>query len=135
MGDYVYVRKTALNTLDTPSQRTILRVAEVLDSGVLALEGENGVQVKEHLKNCAPCHLPIIEPSLKRMEEIQNHPDLYLAYYPEQVVCQMCRQPHQARPVVTCLLCKGMWHVYCLPAELQGVTQAEWPCYSCNEGA
>jgi hypothetical protein len=42
-------------TLDVTTGRTILRVQEVLASGVLMLEGRDGVVRKDHVRNCAPC--------------------------------------------------------------------------------
>jgi hypothetical protein len=41
--------------------RIILRVREVLGSGVLLLEGRDGKLWKDHTRNCAPCHLPHID--------------------------------------------------------------------------
>jgi hypothetical protein len=41
--DYVYLQQTALTTLDVTVGRTILRVRDVLASGVLLLEGRDGV--------------------------------------------------------------------------------------------
>jgi hypothetical protein len=67
VGDYVYLQQTASTTLDVTS-RTILRVRKVLASRVLMLEGCDGVVWKDHVHNCAPCHLPnvdgTVDPSL-----------------------------------------------------------------------
>ncbi len=54
MGDYVYLQQIAPTTLDVTTGRTILRVREVLASGILMLEGCNGVVWKDHVHNCAP---------------------------------------------------------------------------------
>jgi hypothetical protein len=43
VGDYVYLQQTTSTTLDVTEGRTILRVREVLASGVLMLEGCDGV--------------------------------------------------------------------------------------------
>ncbi len=68
MGDYVYLQQTTPTTLDVMACRTILRVQEVLVFGVLMLEGRDGVVWKDHVHNCAPCHLPnvdgTVDPSL-----------------------------------------------------------------------
>ena len=135
MGDYVYLCKEGNTILDPDIKKTILRVVGVLESGVLELEGEDGQQVKEHVKDCQPCHLPIIEPTPRRMEELHNHLDFYLTYVTEEVQCQRCGQPAQSQAIVHCLICQGMWHVSCLPLPWQDVSQSEWTCYSCNEGA
>jgi hypothetical protein len=42
VGDYVYLQQTAPTTLDVTTCRTILRVQEVLVSGILMLEGRDG---------------------------------------------------------------------------------------------
>jgi hypothetical protein len=41
-GDYVYLQQTIPTTLDVTAGRIILRVREVLGSGVLLLEGRDG---------------------------------------------------------------------------------------------
>jgi hypothetical protein len=68
VGDYFYLQQTAPTTLDVTTCHTILRMREVLASGVLMLEGHHGVVWKDHVRNCAPCHLPnvdgTIDPSL-----------------------------------------------------------------------
>ncbi len=57
MGDYVYLQQIAPTMLDVTASRTILQMREVLASGVLMLEGHDGVVWKDHVHNCAPCHL------------------------------------------------------------------------------
>jgi hypothetical protein len=68
VGDYVYLQQIALTTLDVTASCTILRVRKVLASRVLMLEGHDGVVWKDHVRNCAPCHLPnvdgTVDPSL-----------------------------------------------------------------------
>ena len=46
-------------TLDVRAGCNILRVKEVLPSGLLLLEGKDGRECREHSKNCIPCHLSI----------------------------------------------------------------------------
>jgi hypothetical protein len=41
-GDYIYLQQTTPITLDVTTGRIILRVCEVLGSGVLLLEGRDG---------------------------------------------------------------------------------------------
>jgi hypothetical protein len=52
--------------LDVIAGRTILRVREVLASRVLMLEGRDGVVWKDHVRNCAPCHLPNVDGTVDR---------------------------------------------------------------------
>ncbi len=68
MGHYVYLQQTVPTTLDVIASRTILQMRKVLAFGVLMLEGCDGVVWKDHVRNCAPCHLPnvdgTVDPSL-----------------------------------------------------------------------
>ena len=65
-GNYVYLQHEAPTTLDVKVGRTILRVKEVLPSGLLLLEGKDGKEYCAYFKNCVPCHLPI--ESIVRLE-------------------------------------------------------------------
>ena len=55
----MYLQREAPTTLDVKAGRIILRVKEILPSGVLLLEGKDGQECRDNTKNCAPCHLPI----------------------------------------------------------------------------
>ena len=71
-GDYVYYQREEPTTLDIKAGRIILRLKEVLPSGLLLLESKDGWKCCEHSKNCASCHLPIegtIYPELAVMPE------------------------------------------------------------------
>ena len=50
-GDYVYLQREGPTTLDVRAGRTILRVKEVLPSGLLLLEGKDDKECREHSKN------------------------------------------------------------------------------------
>ena len=56
---YVYFQCKAPTTLDVRAVYTILRVKEVLPSGLLLLGGKDGKECRERSKNCTPCHLSI----------------------------------------------------------------------------
>ncbi|OAE34648.1 hypothetical protein AXG93_4034s1010 [Marchantia polymorpha subsp. ruderalis] len=60
VGNNIYLQQTALTTLDVTAGRTILRMREVLPFGVLMLDGD-GVFWKDHVRNCAPCHLSNVD--------------------------------------------------------------------------
>ena len=77
--NYVYLQSEAPTTLDVKARRTILRMKEVLPSGMLLLESNNGRKYRKHSKNCAPCHLPI--------EGIVHHK---LVVVQEGLPCFMC---------------------------------------------
>ena len=58
-GDYVYVQRPIIDTLDTAVHPHILRVAAV-EGATLRLLGSDGRAVTENQENCSPCHLPHI---------------------------------------------------------------------------
>lgn len=60
-GDYVYLQQAALITLDFTASDIILRVKEVLQSGVLVLECKDGQILKDHTCNCTTCHIQNID--------------------------------------------------------------------------
>ena len=65
--------------MDVRAGRTILRVKDVLPSGILLLEGKDGRECREHSKNCAPCHFSIDD---------SIHPEL--AVVPDGLPCFVC---------------------------------------------
>jgi hypothetical protein len=64
VGDFVYLQRQPNDTLDISSSRTILRIKAIRASGVLELQGANGRTIRDHSKNCAPCHLPNLDPTI-----------------------------------------------------------------------
>ncbi|BBN09865.1 hypothetical protein Mp_4g23350 [Marchantia polymorpha subsp. ruderalis] len=104
VGDYVYLQQTALTTLDVTAERTILRVREVLPSGVLLLEGRDDVVWKDHVRNCAPCHLPNVDGTM----------DPSLAIVRAGLRCMLCGSVGQAARMLVCDRCSRGWHMSCL---------------------
>jgi hypothetical protein len=64
VGDFVYFQWQPNDTLDTFSGRTILRIKATKPSGVLELQGVDGRTIWDHSKNCAPCNLPNLDPTI-----------------------------------------------------------------------
>jgi hypothetical protein len=123
VGDYVYYRNTSSRTtLDPPAQPTILRVIEVRPSGILVLEGHCGQTLKSHVKDCAPCHLPIrdevVDPRVAR-------PSATLS-------CQTCRSPKGEEWMLLCDSCGTGWHTYCLRPALKQIPEGTWVCPNCT---
>jgi hypothetical protein len=56
VGDYLYLQREMLDTLDTQARTRILRVRAVAEGGVLELGGLDGRTVRVHMEWCAPCH-------------------------------------------------------------------------------
>ena len=54
IGDYVYLSRQPLNSLDVSTTRTILRVKSIASTGWLELEGSNGQTLLTHMEHCAP---------------------------------------------------------------------------------
>jgi hypothetical protein len=64
VGDFVYLWWQPNDILDTSSDRTILRIKVIRLSSVLELQGADGRTIRDHSKNCAPCHLPNLDPTI-----------------------------------------------------------------------
>ncbi len=64
VGDFVYFQQQPNDILDTFSSRTILKIKAIRPSGVLKLQKVDGRTIWDHSKNCAPCHLPDLDPTI-----------------------------------------------------------------------
>jgi hypothetical protein len=82
VGDFVYFHWQPNDTLNTSFGRTILRIKVIKPSSVLELQGANERTIRDHSKNCAPCHLPNLD--LTIITSIWIHP----LDYP----CQVCQR-------------------------------------------
>jgi hypothetical protein len=120
-GDYVYLQQTAPTTLDVTAGRVILRVREVLGSGVLLLEGRDGKFWKDHTRNCAPCHLPHIDGTV--------HPGT--SHISAGLKCRLYGSPKRAATMVICDVCSTGWHLECLTPPLSKVPVGQWSCPEC----
>jgi hypothetical protein len=57
VGDFVYLKRQKADSLDPRVGRLGLRVKSEGSGGRLVLEGRDKKTVKDHVENCAPCHL------------------------------------------------------------------------------
>jgi len=64
LGDFVYLQRQPNDILDIFFGRTILRIKAIKPLGVLELQGIDGCTIWDHSKNCAPCHLPNLDPTI-----------------------------------------------------------------------
>ncbi len=64
VGDFVYLQRQPSDTLDTSFSCTISRIKAIRPSSVLELQGANGRTIWDHSKNCVPCHLPNLDPTI-----------------------------------------------------------------------
>jgi hypothetical protein len=120
-GDYVYLQSEAPTTLDVRAGRTILRVKEVLPSGLLLLKGKDGKECREHSKNCAPCHLPI-----------EGTIHLELVVVPEGLPCFVCGGKKKAATMLLYDQCQRGWHMTCLRPPLTSLPFGQWSCPRCQ---
>lgn len=77
------------------------------------------------MSQCAPCHLPGIDPTL----------DPALLERPPEVLCEVCMSPKSLtqNPIVLCDMCDTGWHIKCLPAPLAAVPEGDWMCPTCTQ--
>jgi len=60
----MYFQQQLNDTLDISSDHIILRIKTIKPSSVLKLQGANERIIRDHSKNCAPCHLPNLDPTI-----------------------------------------------------------------------
>ncbi|BBN03070.1 hypothetical protein Mp_2g20450 [Marchantia polymorpha subsp. ruderalis] len=118
VGDYIYLQQTAPTTLDVTAGRTILRVREVLPSGVLLFESRDGIVWKDHVRNCAPCHLPNVDGTM----------DPSLAIVRACLRCMLCESAGQAARMLVCDRCSRRWHMLCLTPPIDVIPARRWVC-------
>ena len=118
--DYVYLQHEAPTTLDVRAGRTVLWVKEVLPSGLLLLEGNDGRESCEHSKNCVPCHLSI---------EGTVHPKLVVVL--EDLPCLVYGEKKRTTTMLLCDQCQCGWHITCKPP-LISLPSGQWSCPRCQ---
>ncbi len=64
VGDFVYFQQQPNDTLDIFFSHTILRIKAIMPSGVLELQGVDARIIQDHSKNCVPCHMPNLDPTI-----------------------------------------------------------------------
>jgi hypothetical protein len=115
------LQQTAPTTLDVTAGRIILRVREVLGSGVLLLEGCNGKFWKDYTRNCALYHLPHIDGTV--------HPGT--SHISIGLKCRLYGRARRATTMVICDVCSTWWHLECLTLPLLEVPVGQWSCPEC----
>ncbi len=122
VGDFVYFQRQPNDTLDTSSGHTILRIKAIMPSGVLKLQGTNERTIRDHSKNCAPCHLPNLDPTIITLTWIP----------PLDYPCQVCQRTDDADRMLLCDNCNGGYHLFCLKPKLTQVPIGNWYYSSCS---
>jgi hypothetical protein len=121
VGDYVYLRREMLDTLDTRAGASILRVRAGAENGVLELEGSDARTVRVHMERCAPCHRP----------DVDGRMDPRTAVPPPDSACTRCRKASGAARMLLCDSCGAGWHLECLAKPLAAVPAGDWFCAQC----
>jgi hypothetical protein len=95
---------------------------EVLASRILMLEGRDGVVWKDHVHNCAPCHLPNVDGTV----------DLSLAVVWANLRCMLCGSRGGAAHMLVCDRCFKGWHMACMTPPMDVVPAGRWVCPRCT---
>ncbi len=105
-NQYVYVRrlKEVKGGLTPVTKPSILRIKQVMGNGCLLLQGKCTSLLKVHVEQCAPCHLPNIDPRLD--------PDLYRP--DRHSPCEVCKLTHAFAEMLLCDRCNSGWHTFCM---------------------
>ncbi len=89
--------------------------------GVLELQRVDGRTIWDHSKNCAPCHLSNLDPTIIMSTWIP----------PLDYPCQVCQMTNDANQMLLCDNCNGGYHLFCLKPELTQVLAGIWYYSSC----
>jgi len=122
VGDFVYLQQQPNDILKTSSDRTILRIKAIKPLSVLKLQGVDGRTIRDHSKNCAPCHLPNLDPTIIMLTWIP----------PLDYPCQVCQRTNDANQMLFCDNCNGRYHLFYLKLELTQVLVNNWYYSSCS---
>jgi hypothetical protein len=117
------LQQTTLTTLDVTARCVIISVQKVLPFGVLLLEGQDGQTWKDHVHNCAPCHLPNLDGQM----------DPCLAVVPTGLQCMLCGQALRAAAMLICDKCSRGWHIGCLMPQMEEVLVRKWIAPWCTQ--
>ncbi len=122
VGDFVYLQRQPNDTLDTSSDRTILRIKVIRPVGVLELQRADEHTIRNHCKNYAPCHLPNLDPTIIALSWI----------LPFDYPCQVCQRTDDGDQMLLCDNCNGGYHLFCLKPKLTQVPTGICYCSSCS---
>jgi hypothetical protein len=64
VGDFVYFQRQPNDILHISFGHTILRIKTIRPSGLLELQGVDKRIIWDQSKNCTPCHLPNLDPTI-----------------------------------------------------------------------
>jgi hypothetical protein len=121
VGDFVYLQQQPNDTLDIYSNCTILRIKVIKVSNVLELQRVDERKIWDHSKNCVPCHLPNLDPTIIMSTWIP----------PLDYPCQVCQRTDDADQMLFNNNYNGGNHLFCFKLELTQILAGIWYCSSC----
>jgi hypothetical protein len=122
VGDFVYLQRQPNDTLDTSFGHIILRIKAIRPSGVLELHVANGRTIRDHSKNCAPYHLPNLDPTIITSTWIP----------PLDYPCQVCQRTDDDDQMLLCDNCNGGYNLFYLKPKLTQIIVSIWYYSSCS---
>ncbi len=125
VGYFVYLQWQLNDILNISSGRTILKIKTIRPLGLLELQGANGRRVWDHSKNCLPCHLPNLDPTIIVSTWIP----------PLDYPCQVCQRIDDVDQMLLCDNYNGGYHLLCLKLEFIQVPVSIWYCSLCFPAA
>jgi hypothetical protein len=114
--DFVYLQRQPNDTLDTSYNCIILRIKAIKPLSVLELQGANRCTIRNYSKNCAPCHLPNLDPIMIMLTWIP----------PLDYPCQICQRIDDVNQMLFCNNYNGGYHFFCFNLEFIQVLANIW---------
>ena len=112
------VGRQTKGTSDNATHPGVLLLTKVRDSGVLELQGGDGVRICEQIKNVAHCPVPVLDPTVdaSRIERV------------DPIHCRECGRRGDEERMVLCDVCNEGYHIWCLTPSLDRVPAGGWTC-------
>jgi hypothetical protein len=91
----------------------------------LLLEGRDQKTIREHVENCAPCHIPNID--LYQNPALADDPE-------KNQACELCGLVDVTRktgPMLLCDSCDSGWHMKCFTPPIKTRPKGDWFCPNC----
>ena len=123
-GQFVWLRRKGADSLQLKS-RGIYKVAAVLATGLIALEGSDGKVVHEHPQFISPCHVPV---------ELITAGSAIHREVSDELACQVCGSMEDEASMLICDGCEMGWHMQCLEPPMTEVPDDTWFCPVCVAG-
>jgi hypothetical protein len=86
------------------------------------LGGCDGVVWKDHVCNCAPCHLPNVDGTVDPSLEVIR----------AGLRCILCGSRGGAAHMLVCDRCSRGWHMACMIPPMDVVLAGRWVCPRCT---